>query len=112
MRFENSQWAVTEDGLDTIESEPFYEIDAADLVKTVNLDGDIYYDWPLHMAAKTWLDVEAFIEAFTLALDVHRRRLPFRVDPDLLQKSLLEVRRTHARVRQRMAEAELHRVAD
>jgi hypothetical protein len=29
------------------------------------------YNWPVHMAEKTWVDIVAFIEAFTAALAIH-----------------------------------------
>lgn len=71
MSFENHQWAVTRVGLEVKKPEPEYVIYAERLTETTERGGDIYYDWPVHMAEKTWVNIEAFIEAFQKALKEH-----------------------------------------
>jgi hypothetical protein len=51
------------------------------------------YDWPIHMAKKFWVDVEAFIEAFSEALRLHRGTYKGEVDPHVLEASISEARR-------------------
>lgn len=71
--FKNKQWAVTGYGIEELKSgEGAYRIEADGLVK--RRLGEECYDWPLHMASKRWVDVEAFLEAFDKALYVHTGR--------------------------------------
>jgi hypothetical protein len=61
-----------------------YNIPAGTLLETRSAAGGKFYDWPIHMFGKTWLDKAAFIEAFEKALEVHKKD----VDKALLQKSI------------------------
>jgi hypothetical protein len=72
---------------------PSYHFNAERLVETTDR-GPVgaLYDWAVHMAEKTWVDIEAFIEAFTKALDLHAGKYSPKVDPDLLRKSFAEAR--------------------
>lgn len=56
-----------------------------------------FYDWPVHMAEKTWVDVTAFNEAFVKALELHKGKYKPSVDPELLKASLAEAHREAAR---------------
>jgi hypothetical protein len=87
--FENNQWKVTDYGMEGAGEYSWYHFNAERLVEDQNNDNrGRYYDWPLHMAEKTWIDIEAFISAFEEALKIHKARLPQPVDPTILRASL------------------------
>jgi hypothetical protein len=44
------------------------------------------------MAQKSWVDIEAFIEAFGAALRLHAGKYQGQVDPDILEVSISEAR--------------------
>ena len=97
--FENAQWKVTKDGL---ESKGPYgcHISAAQLlVIAERSDGDAY-DWPEHMAAKEWVKIESFLEAFWRAIDFHADACGDDLDLDMLHQSF-DLARTAARGYQR-----------
>jgi hypothetical protein len=58
--FENHQWRVTAYGVESIEPAPTYELSAERFLETNMTE---FYDWPVHMAEKNWIDIEAFIHA-------------------------------------------------
>jgi hypothetical protein len=91
--FQNHQWAVTEDGVKSIKPAPIYPIEAHRLLERRGVGEGKFYDWPLHMARKNWVDIEAFIEAFSTALQLHAGKYKGKVDPDMLQASIFEARR-------------------
>ncbi len=77
MRMVNWQWAITDQALEAaanatsdrvvgITSE--YTIHLDRLLETAERSGGILYDWPAHMAEKTWVDIDAFNEAFVQAI--------------------------------------------
>jgi hypothetical protein len=55
------------------------------------------YDWPAHMAEKAWVDIDAFIEVFVKALDMHAGSYGGTVDPAMRSKSLAFARRAARR---------------
>ena len=62
--FQNRQWAVTEWGLEANPGRVSeYLIPASQLLVANGIGGGKYYDWPLQLAAKTWIDIGAFNEA-------------------------------------------------
>jgi hypothetical protein len=67
--FKNHQWRITDYGIESVVDHnpdhfaPNYFIEASRLSEL---------DWPEHMAEKTWVDIEAFIEAYDKALDLHQ----------------------------------------
>lgn len=80
----NRQWKVTKHGLESIDERSDYSIEAKRLGEMVDRgDGD-HYDWPIHMAEKTWVDIDLFIDAFVKALEFHK--IPF--DKKVLAASL------------------------
>lgn len=95
--FRNSQWAVTKSALKTVKPEVPYEIDISRLTETTNRSGTTYYDWPLHLAEKEWVQMAAFIEAFKKALDVHRGKYQPALDREMLDRSIAESQRMRAR---------------
>jgi hypothetical protein len=98
--FENHQWSVTDYGVESVRpAAPYYHFNKERLLETGNLAGEMY-DWPVHMAEKTWVDIEAFIEAFEKALDLHGYRA--KVDQAMLTKSLARARKEAHRTAQGM----------
>jgi len=83
--FTNAQWAVTSFGLEYLGGEGAYAVEGRRMCEML---GDLY-DWPLHMAGKPWVDVEAFLEAFEHAL---RRFCPGDFDADRLARSAAKAR--------------------
>jgi hypothetical protein len=95
--FENHQWAVTSDGLETINpGPPPYPIEAHRLLDKKGAGEGKLYDWPVHMAKKFWVDIEAFIAAFSEALRLHDGKYEGQVNRDILEASILEARRVSA----------------
>jgi hypothetical protein len=103
--FKNVQWAVTAHGLEAIggwidrpswPGGPSYFI-AANRLTEKRPGTERLYDWPLHMAEKTWVDIDAFIAAFTKALELHKGRYPGTVNRKMLDATIAKVRRDMAR---------------
>lgn len=91
--FKNSQWVVTDWGLETCPPEAKYEIKASRLLETTTRSGATFYDWPIHLAEKEWVNLAAFAEAFTHALSAHAGTYSGRVDPIMLKASILQAQR-------------------
>lgn len=62
--FQNRQWRVTENGIESRRRVPTYVVPAEQLL----LDLHGHYYWPEHMAEKSWVAMDAFLEAFVAAL--------------------------------------------
>jgi hypothetical protein len=97
--FENWQWRVTDYGIEAIRGAqsdsiegvtPTYEIEAKRLLETTERGNEELYDWLVHMAEKTWVDIAAFTEAFEKALAIHADKYEGQVDPKMLQRSIAE----------------------
>lgn len=63
------RWSVTNDGL--LCSNPYYPIPKSQLAELRDHDNGVAM-WPLQMADKSWVDIEAFITVFDQALDAHK----------------------------------------
>jgi len=63
--FQNTQWLVTESGMESRHHAPTYKIPADKLLEAQRG----HYDWPEHMAEKTWVITPDFIEAYVAALE-------------------------------------------
>ena len=89
--FENAQWKVTKDGL---ESKGPYGccIGAPQLLVIADRGAGEAYDWPEYMAAKGWVKMEAFLEAFWRAIDFHADTCSEDLDLDLLHQSFDQAR--------------------
>jgi len=96
--FENHQWEVTDYGVESKRPAPTYNFEAARLLETADHGHGPMYDWPVHMAEKTWVDIEAFIEAFEQALAIHKGKYDGKADPEMMSESL-RVARRYARER-------------
>jgi hypothetical protein len=106
MSFENYQWKVTDFGIEAVGGAPVpgrqditppYEFEAKRLLEITDRGKKRYYDWPVHMAEKTWVDIEAFLEAYTHALDIHKGTYSGEVDNAMLKDSFFEARRIASR---------------
>jgi hypothetical protein len=74
--FKNAQWAVTDYGLELIDDSVVggYAIDKTRLLGKRMCVGRLVYSWPVDMAYKNWVDVNAFNDAFEQALTHHHPR--------------------------------------
>ncbi len=97
--FDNEQWAVTEEGLCSVPpAAPFvYKIPVKRLLEKTLLGDGEYYRWPIHMAAKTWIDIEAFLEAYRKAVELHANECLDPIDRSLLTRSIQKGRDEAAR---------------
>jgi hypothetical protein len=90
--FENHQWQVTDYGVESIKPAPTYNFSADRLLETQGAGAGQFYDWPVHMAEKTWVDIEAFIEAFTQAVKPHAGKFKGSVDLAKFSASIAKAR--------------------
>jgi hypothetical protein len=91
--FKNRQWAVTDYGVETIEGQPSeYHFEAKRLLETGKADRDEFYTWPVQLAEKTWVDIEAFSEVFIKAIDIHKNKYTGEVDQKMLSASIEKAR--------------------
>jgi hypothetical protein len=88
--FANSQWAVTDYGIECLTS--YYIIDAKRLGMLTDRSAGILYDWPVHLAEKTWVDLDAFAQAFEFALRHHAKAYKGTFDKARLAASLAVAR--------------------
>jgi hypothetical protein len=83
--FANRQWRVTDYGIESVHPPaPDYFVEKSRLSEL---------DWPEHMAEKTWVDIEAFIEAYEKALELHKGQYSGTITPEKLTASIKEARR-------------------
>ncbi len=85
--FENSQWRLERRGIESTNPKRFYQIDADRLGETTERNGVVYYDWPLHMAEKDWVNLNEFIEVFDRGLDAHKGQLKSPRDDEMFKRS-------------------------
>lgn len=63
--YRGSQWMVTDYGIEQVDGG--YHIPADDFSMDVGEGG-----WPAHMAEKSWVDIEDFKRAYSVACRVHK----------------------------------------
>ena len=92
--FENPQWAVDDWGLASkVPPSPMaYEIAATRLLEIGSRGDGPEYEWPEHMAEKTWVDIELFLEAYAKALELHAGKYEGTVDRDMMDRSIKAAR--------------------
>jgi len=88
--FQNEQWRVDENGIKARRPAPTYEISASRLTESTR--DTSYYDWPVHMAEKTWVQPEQFIEVCTQALQLLAGNYVPVADPTKLKASIAKAR--------------------
>lgn len=104
MSNEHSQWVVTNFGIEECENgnvkDGGYYIDTDRLTeisgRSESDPDDGLYDWPLHMAEKTWVRLEEFILVFCEALQAHRGKYKPPLDDTILRRSIVAARRVLA----------------
>lgn len=98
--YENDKWRVTERGLESRDPAHPYVIKAR-LLDTVTHSRPLgrVYDPPVHLARKSWVDIDAFLDAYGHALDTLSGRLRRPVDRALLARSFGIARRVAGTVR-------------
>lgn len=90
--FKNSQWVVTDTHVQSVKPAPDYHFEIGRLTEAERAPGETY-DWPVHMAEKTWVDIEAFIEAFEQGLTIHTGKYKPPVDASILTATIVEARK-------------------
>lgn len=88
--FKNAHWQVLDDGVETIDPLPPYDFALDRVFETTSRSGVTYYDWPVHMAEKTWVDIGLFNEAFERAIRVEAEASGQAVDEARLERSYAE----------------------
>jgi hypothetical protein len=68
--FCNDQWAVTDQGLEH-QGFPEYVVGMDDVAGLQDFSGQTVYHFPVHMASKTWVNIELLFTAFLYALVHH-----------------------------------------
>lgn len=91
--YENNQWQVTNSWVETKRPEAPYHFAVTRLAETTERSGRIYYDWPLHLAEKEWVDLEAFIEAFSQAMKLCAGKYSPPLDQEMLEASIQYARK-------------------
>ena len=84
--FKNHQWQLTNNGLETVAELVDSYIPRSRLLNLRTGGSESLYEWPLHMAEKTWLDYGAFEEVYRIALQQHSQLAE--VNLDRLEKSI------------------------
>ena len=69
--WQNHQWGVFSDGLERLDRPVSpYLIPKDELTQLRKPDLGLA-EWPVQLAEKSWVDIEAFLNAFTKALELH-----------------------------------------
>ena len=89
--------------MESLKSQPYYHFDKNRLLESTDFGSGELYDWPVHMAEKTWVDLEAFIEVWRRALEM--QGYADKVDQPMLESSLTRARKEAKRVNQMLQPA-------
>lgn len=86
--YQNAQWRVTSKGMESLDPSHPYSIRLRllDNVERPRPLGKVY-DPPIHLAQKSWVDIDAFLDAYDHALDMLAGQLKHPVDEALLAKT-------------------------
>lgn len=88
--FSNAQWRIKDGHVETL-GEPYdYHFSIDRVFETSDHRGAPVYDWPPHMAEKSWVDVRLFNEVFEKALRYQAEQTGAAIDEEMLQRSLDE----------------------
>lgn len=89
---EHCQWKLTEDGLESAgqPSENFIEMGRVPQLTT--RDGVEYYLWPVHMAEKSWVNIEDFLITFVRALEAYEESKGAPINQTTLANSFSKAR--------------------
>jgi hypothetical protein len=97
--FQNAQWIVEDDGMGPVKSLPPYDIAIERVFELTERGAQKFYDWPVHMADKMWVDVGLFNEAFDRAIRHYSRVSGEPIDEEMLRASYAEAYRIAGRGR-------------
>jgi hypothetical protein len=86
---------VNKNGIAAKKPAPTYEISASRLTESTR--DECSYDWPVHMAEKTWAHPEQFIEAYTKALELVAGKYEPAADLAKMQVAIAKTREQAAR---------------
>jgi hypothetical protein len=86
--YKNHQWALTDYGLECVDPRWECPIAAHRLLDTTVVWGRKLYSWPVTLAGKMWVDIEAFVPAFRRALRLHKDKYKGSVNRRTLEDSL------------------------
>jgi hypothetical protein len=90
--YQNHQWAVTDYGVESVKPAPTYHFNAERLLEAAGAGMGKLYDWPVHMAEKSWVSIDAFNDAFVKAIEIHAGRYEGKVDQAKLTASIAKSR--------------------
>lgn len=91
--FENAQWKVLDDGVEAKTGFPGYDFAINRVFEITSRGAKTFYDWPIHMAEKIWVDLPLFIEAFEKAVRYYASTSGETVNEDMLKASYDEAYR-------------------
>ncbi len=79
----NAQWVVTHDGVEA-PAEGGYWIDMERVMQITERSHGTFYDWPIHLAEKEWVNIALFLEAFLAAIRNFAKRDGVVIDEAML----------------------------
>jgi hypothetical protein len=97
--YQNRHWIVDDQGMRPTEPRGGYHILYRTIFDKRGSGPDAPFDWPLHMAEKTWVDIGTFNEAFCTAVRYYSRLIGHALDEDHLRSSCDEAFRLAVRLR-------------
>ena len=86
-----------------------YEFSAHQLSETRKGINCVYYKWPLQLAEKTWIGIEAFIDVFERALTIHEGKYEPPFDRAMFERTVALARERVGRRGARRATADHYR---
>jgi hypothetical protein len=84
--YQNSQWSVTKSGIEARRPESYF-IEADRLDETTDRD-QVYYDWPVHLAEKDWVNLNLFGDAFLKAAEMLKTKYVGPFDRGMFDRSM------------------------
>jgi hypothetical protein len=91
--FENEQWVVEDDVMGPVATMDPYDIDLERVFETTERGHRTFYDWPVHMAEKKWVNARLFNQAFDHAIRHYAQVSGEPIDEPMLAESYREARR-------------------
>jgi hypothetical protein len=85
----------------TVSPAPEYHLAAKRVLETSS--AGLIYHWPVHLAQETWVDIEAFVQAFTRAIEIHKGKYKGAVDLKMLSTSICDARLIANQVKRRVS---------
>jgi hypothetical protein len=84
------QWMVTGAGIEPADGSKSYFIEAERLTELTTRSNGTFYDWPIHMLEKEWVDMNDFLLVFAAALAIDQGRYRPDLDLEVLRRSISE----------------------